>query len=136
MTVSKTVVSSSNLGRRAIYASLAQWLELLFCKQGVVGSSPTWSSILISIQLNGQSIRLIRERLQVRVPLWILLYRVAIQRERLPALEAGLLQVRLLSTLLFYLGRQLSWLKRCTCNAEDWVRVPPCPLQNASIAQW
>ena len=26
------------------YASLAQWLELLFCKQGVVGSSPTWSS--------------------------------------------------------------------------------------------
>ena len=27
------------------YASLAQWLELLFCKQGVVGSSPTRSSI-------------------------------------------------------------------------------------------
>lgn len=46
MTVSKTAVSSSNLGRRAIYASLAQWLELLFCKQGVVGSSPTWSSKL------------------------------------------------------------------------------------------
>ena len=45
ITVSKTAVSSSNLGRRAIYASLAQWLELLFCKQGVVGSSPTWSSI-------------------------------------------------------------------------------------------